>query len=35
MKYHEDIYVAVVESIRMMALRHLLWWNTSFQDTRM
>jgi len=30
MKEHEDIYVALVGSIRLMALIHLLWWSTSF-----
>jgi len=29
MKEDEDIYVAVVECIRLMALIHLLWWNTN------
>jgi len=29
MKKFERIYVATVESIRLMALIHLLWWNTS------
>jgi len=26
----EDIYMAVVESIRLMALMNLLWWKTSY-----
>jgi len=30
MEEREDVYMAVVESIRLMALIHLLWWNTSF-----
>jgi len=25
--------MAAVESIRLMALMHLLWWNTSYEDT--
>jgi len=29
MKEHEGKYVAVVESIRLMALAQLLRWNTS------
>jgi len=29
MKEDEDTYMAIVESIRLMALIHLLWWNTS------
>jgi len=29
MKVYTDIYMAAVESIRLMALIHLLWWNTS------
>jgi len=29
MKKIERIYVTTVESIRLMALIHLLWWNTS------
>jgi len=29
MKEHGDTYLAVVESIRLMALTHLLWWDTS------
>jgi len=37
MQIHEDAdkYMAVVENIRLMALIHLLWWNTSFWDTHM
>jgi len=35
MKEDEDTYMAVVESMRMMAQMHLLWWNTSFWDIRM
>jgi len=35
MNEDEDIYMVVVESIRFMALIHLLWWNTSFWNTRM
>jgi len=27
-----DTYMAVVESRRMLAQIHLLWWNTSFWD---
>jgi len=34
MKEYENVYVEVVESIRLMALIHLLWWNTSLQDTQ-
>jgi len=30
-KKYDDIYVAVVESIRLMALVDLLWWNTSIK----
>ena len=33
MKEDEDVYVVVVESIRLMAL--ILWWKTSLKDTRM
>jgi len=28
MKKFERIYMATVEGIRLMALIHLLWWNT-------
>jgi len=35
MKEDEDTYMAVVESIRVMAQIRLLWWNTSFWDIRM
>jgi len=35
MKEDEDTHMAVVESTRLMAPMHLLWWNTSFWDTRM
>jgi len=35
MKEDEDIYMAVVESIRLMALIHSRWRNKGFQDTRM
>jgi len=31
MKEDEDVYMAVVESIRLMTQIHLLWWNTSFE----
>jgi len=34
MKEDEDIYMAVVESIRFMAQIHLFWWNTSCWDIR-
>jgi len=33
MKEDEDIYVAVVECIRLMALIHLLWWNKLIRHT--
>jgi len=29
MKEDEDIYMAVVDSIRLVAHIQLLWWNTS------
>jgi len=32
MKEDEDTYMAVVDSIRLMAQIHLLWWSTSFWD---
>jgi len=35
MKEDKDIYVLVEESIGLMEVIHLLWWNTSLQDTRM
>jgi len=34
MKEDEDTYMGVVESIRLMAQIHLLWWNTSFWDIK-
>jgi len=34
-KNNVDICVAVVESIRLMALVHLHWWNTSIMGIRM
>jgi len=33
MKEHKDIYMAVVESICLMALKHLLWWNKLSRHT--
>jgi len=30
MKEDEDIYAVVVECIRLIALIHSLWWNTSW-----
>jgi len=34
MKEDGDTYMAVAESICLMAQIHLLWWNTSFWDIR-
>jgi len=33
MKQDDDVYVAVAECIRLLALIHLLWWNTRMKDT--
>jgi len=30
MKEDQDTYIVLVESICLMELIHLLWWNTSF-----
>jgi len=30
MKEDQDVYMAVVEGIRLMALIYLRWWNTGF-----
>jgi len=30
MKEDKDMYMAIIEGVRLMALIHLLWCNTSF-----